>query len=310
MDEFLSLSRLVHFAAAMVLFGASLFSLYAYAGLSKGARVRAAFERWLGNTLLLAAVAAFLSALAWWDALAVLMGEGRPDALNVETLAAVLFDTAFGQIWIWRLAISALLIFVLLRARRGDWTLHVNLFVASLAAALLASLAGVGHAAMNEGITGVVHQAVQAIHLVAVGTWIGGLVPLGCVLGKASFERSVEWRTYAAQALPRFSRVGYFAVSLVLFSGGIISWLMIDGWFDLFATLYGRIVLAKIFLFSLMTAVALSNRFYLTPRISAARKGAKRKAAPLRLLWQSVMTEQGIALAALAAASVLGTLQP
>ena len=123
MDEFLSLSRLVHFAAAMVLFGASLFSLYAYAGLSKGARVRAAFERWLGNTLLLAAVAAFLSALAWWDALAVLMGEGRPDALNVETLEAVLFDTAFGQIWIWRLAISALLIFVLLLARRGDWTL-------------------------------------------------------------------------------------------------------------------------------------------------------------------------------------------
>jgi copper resistance protein D len=308
MDEFLILSRFVHFAAAMTLFGASLFSLYA--GLSKGASVPAAFERWLGNTLLLAAVAAFLSALAWWDALAVLMGEGWPDALNVETLAAVLFDTEFGLVWIWRLVISAFLIFVLLFACRGDWTLRVNLLVAVLAAVLLTSLAGVGHASMHEGMTSVVHQAVQAIHLVAVGTWIGGLVPLGYVLGKASFGRAGEWTAYAAQVLPRFSRVGYFAVSLVLLSGGIIGWLMIGSWSGLFDTLYGRVVLAKIFLFSLMTAIALFNRMYLTPQISAERKGAKRKPATLRLLWQSVAAEQGIALAVLAAASVLGTLQP
>jgi len=33
MDEFLVVSRLAHFAAAMLLFGASLFSLYAGGGL-------------------------------------------------------------------------------------------------------------------------------------------------------------------------------------------------------------------------------------------------------------------------------------
>jgi putative copper export protein len=72
----------------------------------------------------------------------------------------------------------------------------------------------------------------------------------------------------------------------------------------------GRVVLAKIFLFSLMTAIALFNRLYLTQRIAAARRSPKRAPDPLRLLWRSVMAEQGIALAALAAASVLGTLQP
>src|SRR6266576_3939462 len=102
MDEFLIVSRLVHFAAAMLLFGASLFSLYAGA-LSKRARVRAAFERWLKNTLLAAAVAAFLSALAWWDALAASMGGSWAEALSGETLAAVLLDTAFGRVWIWRI---------------------------------------------------------------------------------------------------------------------------------------------------------------------------------------------------------------
>jgi putative copper export protein len=93
MAEFLIVSRLVHFAAAMLLFGASLFSLYAGDGSSKRACVRAAFERWLGNALLVAAVAALLSALAWWDALAVSMGGSWVEALSGETLAAVLFDT-------------------------------------------------------------------------------------------------------------------------------------------------------------------------------------------------------------------------
>jgi len=309
MDEFLIVSRLVHFAAAMLLFGASLFSLYAGA-LSKRTRVRAAFERWLKNTLLAAAVAALLSALAWWDALAASMGGGWAEALSGETLAAVLFDTKFGRVWIWRLAISALLIFALLLARRGDWTLRIRLLVAGLAAALLASLAGVGHAAMQEGAMGVVHQTAQAVHLAAAGIWVGGLVPLGYVLGKASIERAGEWAAYAAHALPRFSRAGYFAVSLVFLSGGIIGWLMIGGFSGLFGTLYGRVVLVKICLFSLMTAIALRNRFRLMPRLSAARTGAKRAPDPRRLLWRSVVVEQGIALAALTAASILGTIQP
>ena len=310
MDEFLVLSRLVHLAAAMFLFGASLFSLYADDGLSKRARVRAAFERWLRTTLLAAAIVALLSALAWWDALAVSMGGGWANGLSGETLAAVLFDTEFGRVWIWRLLILALLIFVLLLARRGDWTPRIRLLVAGLAAALLVSLAGVGHAAVPEGTTGAAHRAAEAVHLAAAGVWVGGLVPLGYALGRASMERAGEWAEYAAQALPRFSRVGYFAVSLVLFSGGLIGWLMIGGWPELFTTLYGRVVLAKFFLFSLMTAIALLNRFYFMPRIAAARRSTKRAPDPFRLLWRSVMAEQGIALAALAAASVLGIIQP
>ena len=303
MDEFLVAARLVHFAATMFLLGASLFPLYAGAGLSK--RVGAAFGGWLRNVLLLAAMAALISALAWWDALAVSMGGGWADAINVETLGAVLFDTEFGRMWIWRLAISTLLIFALLIARRSDWTPRINLVVAGLAAALLISLAGVGHAAMHEGAA---HQAAQAIHLVAAGAWGGGLVPLGYVLGKASPGNAGAWTTYALYALPRFSRVGYFAVSLVLFSGCWIGWQMIGSLFDLFTTLYGRVLLAKICLFSLMTAIVLFNRFHLMPRIVLAREGAKR--ASLRLLWRSIMIEQGIALTILAAASVLGMLQP
>lgn len=310
MDEFLVLSRLSHFAGAMLLFSASLFRLYVGAGLSKRSCIPASFDRWQKNMLLVAAAATFLSALAWWDALAGSMGEGWADAMSGEMLEAVLFDTEFGQIWIWRLAISVLPILILLIVRRSDWMFRIHLFVAALAAVLLVSLAGVGHAVMQKGLAGITHQIAQAIHLVAAGTWVGGLVPLGYLLCEASRRRRDQWTAFAVHALPRFSRIGYFAVSLVFLSGCVVGSLMIRGWSELFVTLYGRIVLAKICLFSSMTAIALFNRLHWMPRILTAPKEAGGRGGSLRLLWRWVIVEQGIALATLAAASVLGTLQP
>ena len=43
--------------------------------------------------------------------------------------------------------------------------------------ALLASLGLVGHAAMQTGAEGVLHRGNHAVHLLAAGAWIGGLVP-------------------------------------------------------------------------------------------------------------------------------------
>ncbi|HLL28329.1 MAG TPA: copper homeostasis membrane protein CopD [Xanthobacteraceae bacterium] len=308
MDANLVATRFVHFAAAMLLFGASLFRLYAGAGEAGGQRVEAAFRRWLANALLIAAIAAFLSALAWWDALAVYMGDGWADALNGGTLSAVLFDTVFGRVWIWRLVIGAALIAVLFAARSRVRIPHADPLVAVLSFALLVTLAAVGHGAMHEGAARTFHETAQAIHLIAAGAWIGALVPLGYVLGKAALEGG-DWTTFLLHALPRFSRLGYFAVSFLLLSGVLLGGQMIGGLSGLFGTSYGRTVLVKICLFALMTAVALFNRFDLTPRIVSAHRRQKHKPM-LRLFWRSVLFEQGLALAALMAASILGTLHP
>jgi len=51
-----------------------------------------------------------------------------------------------------------------------------------LTAVLLASLAGVGHTQVHEGVTAIVHVTADAVHLLAAGAWLGGLLPPGMVV--------------------------------------------------------------------------------------------------------------------------------
>jgi putative copper resistance protein D len=301
MDALIVGARLVHFSAAMLLFGASLFRIYVAHKIPRD--IAAGFDRWLWKTLLFASVLASLSALAWWDALAVYMGDGWRDALNSDVLSAVLFETEFGKVWIWHLGFCFATAAILLISP-GSLP-KANLFAVALSLAILITLAAVGHATMHEGLQRIVHQSSQTIHLVAAGAWLGALVPLGYVLRHATRER--RWISLALAALSRFSRFGYFAVGLILLSGCVMSWQMVGGWSELFDTAYGRVLLAKVFLFSLMTGVAAVNRFYWMPRL-APQQNAKRSQPMLRSLLRNVTVEQAIGLAILAAASLLGTL--
>jgi putative copper resistance protein D len=303
MDALIVGARLVHFSAAMLLFGASLFRIYVAHRIPRD--IAARFDPWLWKMLLAASVLASLSALAWWDALAIYMGEGWRDALNSDVLSAVLFETEFGKVWIWHLGFCFAAAAILLAS--PGLSPKANGLIAVCALAILITLAAVGHATMHEGIQRIVHQSSQTIHLVAAGAWLGALVPLGYVLRHAARKR--QWIPLALAALSRFSRLGYFAVGLILFSGCVMSWQMVGGSRELFDTAYGRVLLAKVVLFSLMTGIAAVNRFYYMPRL-APGLNAKRRQPMLRSLLRNVTLEQAIGLAILTAASLLGTLPP
>ena len=73
----------------------------------------------------------------------------------------------------------------------------------------------------------------------------------------------------------RFSRLGVFSVGILLASGLINSWNLLNGPRDLMATDYGRLVALKIVLFAAMVAIAAVNRFYLTPRLPKPRRFAR-----------------------------------
>jgi len=94
----------------------------------------------------------------------------------------VLFDTSFGRVWCWRLLFSFLLIGACLAplARRRMPAILV------LSLLLLVSPGWVGHAVEGQGVTSLVHQFNQMVHLLAAGLWLGGLVPLTWLLARAA----------------------------------------------------------------------------------------------------------------------------
>jgi len=303
-------SRLIQFAAVMALLGGTLFRLYAGIDRAGSDDVREAFDRWLWRVLLCATIVSLLSSIAWLAVQTAIMGDGWASALSGDTLAAVLLQTEFGRVWIGRLAIAGMLTIVVgfLYARGG--ATRGLLVVASLSALLVATLAGTGHAIMANGLRRAADVAIQSVHLIAASVWLGGLLPLGYVLGKARREPDVGWLVAAQSALPRYSLAGLLAVIALILTGLIISWSLVGEFSGLFATTYGQVLLAKVCVFLVMIGFALVNRTQLVPKVMAMRSSAAQHQPSLRTLWRHVAFEQGLGAIILVAVSGLGMLPP
>ena len=176
----------------------------------------------------------------------------------------------------------------------------------ALAAAFAASLVGVGH-----GLTGAghgpevarIHMAADIVHLLCATTWIGTLICLGRVLHRVLIGK--ETADMLREALRRFSLIGYWVVALVLITGCINALVMVPRPASLIASDYGRALLVKLAFVVVLVAIAIGNRVVLTPRIMAADQPVE-----VRNLWGSVLVEQGVGLAVLAAVAWLGTIHP
>jgi putative copper resistance protein D len=275
--------RLIQFAAAMLAFGAAAFRAYV-------PEVGTEFAGWLAGVIRAAAVVAFLAALAMVPVTAADMAGSAAAAESLETVTAVLFGTQFGHAWCWHLGFGAALV-VAAWLRVGGPTL-------AFAGLSLASLAFVGHASDMPGLPGLGHELNQAVHLLAGGAWLGGLLPLYALLHRARpDDPAIE------DGVAHFSQMGYVAVALIAATGIINTCMLVGGVRALFGTAYGRLLCVKVALYFVMVAIALVNRLSLAPRLGSDGT------APARLA-RSVVVEQALGLAVLAAVSVLGTWPP
>jgi copper resistance protein D len=297
-DELIVASRLLHFAAVALLFGAPLFRL---AVTREAARDRPRSGN--GAIEIGAALVALLSGLGWFAGVAATMAGSFHDAFAPDILAAVTLDTRFGHLWIARLIVLVAIVAVQVLARpsRGrDGALAI------LAAVFAASLVGVGHGMTGAGhgpAAARLHMAADVVHLLCAAGWIGALFCLGRLLhGVLTGARPVD---VGRVALRRFSIMGYWLVGLVLISGCINALVMVPHPGSLIGSDYGRALLVKLAFVVLLVAVAIFNRVVLTPPSMAAK-------APdhLRPLWRSVVVEQGVAILVLAAVAWLGTIHP
>jgi len=298
----LVVSRFAHFLAVLALFGASLFPLYAYAGHLHEARTR--LLGWLRPVLATAAAAAVVSGLGWFAFTAASMSGRLGGAVDPQVLAAVVQGTDFGPLWLARLALATVIFILALRTaprERPSWALP------GLSALLLASLAGTGHARVNEGWAGALHLLADAAHLVAAGVWLGGLWPLAAALAWA--HQGDRRRALAAgELLTRFSGVGYITVAVLVASGLVNSWFLAGSVGATLRTPYGRLLLVKLALFAAMAMLAAANRFWITPRLHAA--AAQAEDTWLRRIRRHVAAELALGTLVIAVVSVLGTLQP
>lgn len=285
MQDALIFCRFVHFSAVLVLFGLC-FSRHGIFAKLLNRSADSLLERRLGCAMGWLAGLAMLSGIAWLLLTGASMGGSWQDGFDPQTLLLVLGNTFFGHVWSWHLELNALLLIAVLRKSPVSWHLL-------LSALLLVTLAPVGHGAMFDGIRGQLLILNQAVHLLAVATWVGGLVLLILLLMRTS-EAGMR------APLLRFSGVGYGLVAAIILTGLInVRALSSALWPTPAFSGFGLILSIKLAMVLCMLALALFNRWVLLdPNRS------------LSALKTSIGLECLFGFAAVAAVSLLGTLPP
>ena len=273
--------------------------------------------RWAWASVLLA-VGAGLAALGHQAAVV----SDRPSAaFERAALTAVLLDTQAGRLWLARhglLVLVAAFVWLAPRAAfavdrparlpgaRLDW-LAVRGELVLLAALALALVAATGHAAaVTPDARGPI--AVDALHLLATGVWIGGLVPLGALLATAARDGGADARPYAVLTARRFSRVALGCVAVLVASGLVNALVQVGGIPALVGTTYGRLLLLKLGLLVPLVVLGAVNRRTLIPRLAGEAVAVGRPA--MRRLAASVGVEAALAAAVVAVVATMSVTPP
>jgi putative copper resistance protein D len=248
-----------------------------------------------------------VSGAAWLAVQTVAMSGLRlGEALAGGVLWIILSKTQFGTVSVIRFALAVLLAISLALAGRRHGARLVSAVVAT---GLLVAIAWTGHAAGTVGPIGPLHLTADALHLLAAGAWIGGLLALLLLLLTAARQQNDKtWVSVASHAARRFSNVGIVSVGSLLATGAINSWILVGSFSGLIATDYGLLVLGKIALFTIMTSIAVVNRLQLTPLLS--EPPGSLQVGALHGLTRNVVIEITLGLTVIMLVGVVGTLHP
>jgi putative copper resistance protein D len=279
MNEFLVLTRAIHFGAVLWLFGEFVFFAVvvgpALRSLSEDASTDSRDpERRLVCVAGCCVAIGIASAIVWLLLEAASMsGTPLAVAFNRQTLDVVVRETLFGRIWLVRLGLSLLLSAALWFAwrqqpRRQGPILKIGGTL--LAGAYAATLAWTGHAAADAGVDHYLHLASDAVHLLAAGAWVGALPGLISLLKHAGDVARPQRFARAVSATRRFSTLGMVSVSALVVTGLVNAWYLVGSVPALLETDYGRLLLWKVLLFAMMLTLAAINRLHLTPQLATA----------------------------------------
>jgi len=169
----LALLRGFHLAALLSLFGTLLsLALVAPVGLRDADAAAAPARRRLISLARWSGGLALLIEACWIVLQASVIAGATTIGGTLHALVLVARDTQFGNLVLIRLAL--LLLALPLLGARG-WRLAVALLLTGTA---LAMQGGIGHAGATAGANRATLLALEALHLLAAGAWVGGLLPL------------------------------------------------------------------------------------------------------------------------------------
>ncbi len=314
----LGLSRALGYAGLIVLVGGFVFSRFSWRrslGPGDWDGLHAVFRSRWNVVMLTAWIVALIATLA-----AILFQGAQAAGLGVtEVLRPAVFGevmkTRFARLMLVRAAVLGLggFAWALMRRRRSNTDARAIsapeiVALACIGVGLVAT-SFAGHAGSSSPVA--VNVPVDALHLSAVGAWIGGLTMLIAVAFPA-FSAAGEERSLvvAAPVVSRYSNMALVAVVVIVVTGLWQSWIEVQALRALGTTSYGVTLLTKLALFVPLVGLGAVNRRRAKPRIDRAVQEGTGDTGGLRLLRRLVAVEVALAVAIVAVTAFLVNLPP
>ena len=254
MSDLAAVVRFIHLTAAILLAGSfSFVLLIARPALLTGKdSAKTNYQTFVRLQLTIARcclLVIFLSALlGLWIQTVNVSEDSTGTAFNFAAIFSLTTETQYGRVWLARMVIALLLgLLLIAQSRQQDAPVSLAALFggALLSVSLLVALAFAGHASAADGSAFVLQVSSDALHLLAAGFWLGGLLPLALLLRRSQQTSAVDSYASARIATRRFSALAIASVALLIASGGYNTWNLVGGFAPLFGTAYGATVAAQ-----------------------------------------------------------------
>lgn len=204
---------------------------------------------------------------------------GAADAFNVALVAAMVQKTMWGHGWLLQLAGIGVAGFGFYRAqtaRASSASTRRGWLIATVGVVILAFTPGLaGHAASTPKLETLTLLA-DTLHVIGAGGWLGSLtivllagIPAALALDETSRAGMV------AELINAFSPTALTFAGIVATTGTFAAWIHIGSITGLWETPYGRTLLIKLAVLSLMAATGAYNWLRVKPSLGAANGAAR-----------------------------------
>lgn len=221
-----------------------------------------------------------LANIAYVIGQAMLAGGDWSSGFSPTILSGYLLHSSFGIFWLLR-ELLALLALLWLIARpepavdEESWQPRpaqngLRMVVGLL---LLLAMAFSGHAAAAQAGGGLGSFAVPVdwLHLLSTSLWVGGIIFIAFILMPAIWGYASPDRAQAlVRLLPRFSVIALVSVAVAALSGSFNADVHLTSWNQFVDTTYGRTLIIKTLLVSVMILISAYHAFRVRPRLARA----------------------------------------
>jgi len=179
--------------------------------------------------------------------------------IRLQTSASDVLQTAFGEVWILRMAITVVLLAVwFLIENKSNLSSKKYAVTIGISLALIGTTTIIGHGAASEQMAAII---IDYVHNLLAAVWIGGVIFFGFVLIPV-FARLEDGKRemLTLVTIPRFSSLVLVALGILIVTGPTLLWLLEDDVLLLSQSYYGYLIIAKILIGSAMVALGGYNQ--------------------------------------------------